>query len=191
MAAVTISTNLTVTATRSPFPNRATSLEAGLVATATARPGLFPPIEFFTVTADLNAIVVDYVDTGAQPDVQPISASVEFRPRLNPGQIVWVPGQQQGLALAPIKARFDTDGILKTIVGDAGVQLVANTPILGLGEYDPATAKGGLVYDVVFTNVIYNKADQVIDPLAFVAPTVGGGTLDLAGVPKITPKPGL
>jgi hypothetical protein len=182
---------LTVTAARSPLPNRSTTLASTLTATATARPGMFPPIEYFTLTADLNAIIVDYVDVGATPDVQPISATVEFRPRLPVGTIIWIPGQMQGVALAPIKARTDTDGYLKTIQGDIGVQLVANTPILGLGTYDPTTAKGGLVYDVIVTNVIYNKAEQVISPFAFAAPTVGGGTVDLSEVTKLPPKPGL
>ncbi|MBX9661640.1 MAG: hypothetical protein K2X00_24035 [Nitrospiraceae bacterium] len=242
-------------------------------------------LSFFTLTARLTAVVVDYVDIGTQPDLQGISATVEFRPRIGTGKIVWASGATppQGFAFAPFKARFDTDGVLRTIqntpvneiqtvtvtgnpftlsfsgspstanlpdtatpaavetaleglstvgasnvnvtgpnggpydvtfndaLGNqdvplmsatnatvtvkragtlaAGVELVANTSDLGLGTYDPATETGGLVYDVILTNVRFNKSAQEIHPFAFAAPTTGGGTVDLATVAKLPPKP--
>jgi hypothetical protein len=74
-------------------------------------------LEFFTLTATLNAIVVDYLDRYDDPDIQPISATVEFRPRIGSGKLVWAPTlvPPQGVALPGIKARFDTDGVLRTI----------------------------------------------------------------------------
>jgi hypothetical protein len=243
-------------------------------------------LEFFTLTATLNAVIVDYTDPGDDPDIQPISATVEFRPRINTGKLVWAPTltPPQGVALASVKARFDTDGVLRTIqnapvnelqritvTGDpftvtfngqttgniaqtataaqvetalealstvgasnanvtgpdggpfdvvfndalgnqdvaqmtatnatittvrpgtlaAGVKLTANTAALGLGSYDPASEKGGLVYDCIFSNVVYNKGLQEIHPFAFEAPTTGGGTLDLATVTKLPPAAGI
>jgi hypothetical protein len=238
-------------------------------------------LEFFTVQGNLSALIVDYVDVGAEPDVQKVSCTCEFRPRIGNGQLVWASGlsPKQGLALAPIKARFDTDGYLRTIqatsvnetqtvtstltsgtfpltfsgqtatiawnstppamqaalealssigVGNVsvggptggpwpvtfagalastdvplmtstdtthisiavtktgalnqGVQLVANTEAINLDQ---------LLYDVVFTNVVYNKADQQIAPFAIEAPTTGGVTVDLADLPKLPPKAGL
>ncbi|MDP7729509.1 hypothetical protein [Mycobacterium sp. TY813] len=250
-------------------------------------------LEFFTLTATLKAIVVDYTDPGDDPDIQPISATIELRPRIGAGKLVWVPALDppQGLALPSIKARFDTDGVLRTIqnapsneqqtitvstnpggapftlsfngsapsaaiprdatnttvqaaiealstvgasnvaisgpaggpwvavfnddLGNedvpqlvpsttditvtttragtlaAGVKLTANTPDLNLGSYDPASGTGGLVYDCIFSNVVYNKALQGIHPFAFEAPTTGGGTIDLATVTKLPPAAGI
>lgn len=245
-----------------------------------------PSLEFFTLNATLNAVVVDYVDAGEDPDIQPISGTIEFRPRIGLGKLVWAPTltPPQGIALASIKARFDTDGVLRTIqnapinelqritvTGDpftltfkaqttsniantathaqvetalealstvgasnanvtgpnggpydvvfndalgnqdvpqmtatnatittiragtlmSGVKLTANTAVLGLGEYDPATGTGGLIYDCILTNIVYNKKLQEIHPFAFAAPTTGGGTLDLATVTKLPPAAGI
>lgn len=176
----TIKTSLTATATPFSYFNQSLAIRTALTVTATRKPTLFPPVEYFTVVSDLVAIVTDYVDLGSDPDQQPISASVVFIPRLSVGQILWIPGQ--GVALAPIRARFDPDGVLRTIQGGTGVELVANTPILGLDE---------LIYDVVFTNVIYDRNDQRIAPFAFTAPTVGSGVVDLSTVTKLAPLPGL
>lgn len=177
---VTIGTALTSLATSTPFFNESLSIKTSLTAVASSKPTLYPPIEYFTVVADLIAIVTDYVDAGSDPDQQPISATVVFTPRLTRGTMIWIPGQ--GVALAPIRARFDSDGVLRTIQGGTGVELVANTPVLGLDE---------LLYDVVFTNVIYDRNDQYISPFAFTAPATGGGVLDLSNVTKLTPLPGL
>jgi hypothetical protein len=244
-------------------------------------------LEFFTLTATLNAIVVDYLDADADPDVQPISATVEFRPRIGSGKLVWLPTTTppQGVALPGIKARFDTDGVLRTIqdaavnesqhivvtgnpftvsfksvptgnlsstataaqvetaitglstvgasnaavsgpnggpfdvvfndaLGDqdvpqmtatnatitttragtlaAGVKLTAGTDVLGLGTYNPQSATGGLVYDCIFSQVVYNKKIQTIDPFGIVSlPEWAGQTIDLAEIPKVPPLAGI
>ncbi|WP_136246207.1 hypothetical protein [Mycobacterium intracellulare] len=250
-------------------------------------------LEFFTLTATLNAVVVDYTDPGDDPDIQPISGTIEFRPRIPSGKLVWAPDLDppQGVALASIKARFDMDGVLRTIqdaavneqqtitvsanpAGDpftiafdgseqsapiprnadnvtvqaalealstigasnvavsgpaggpwvatfndargnqdvpqlvpstpditvvtnrggtlaAGVKLTANTAVLGLGTYDPKSETGGLVYDCIFSNVVYNKGPQEIHPFAIEAPAAGGTTVDLAELTKLPPAAGI
>lgn len=244
-------------------------------------------LEFFQLTATLSAVVVDYLDSDSDPDIQRISGTVEFRPRIPTGKLLWLPtlDPPQGVALAPIKARFDTDGVLRTIqnapvnelqrvtvTGDPftltyagepttdlaqgstfaqvetalealptvgvsnvnvtgpdggpfdvvfndalgnqdvplmtatnatvttvragtlaeGVKLVAGTELLGLGEYDPASETGGLVYDCVFTQVVYSKKLQEIHPFGFVAkPEWAGTTIDLAEIPKVPPLAGI
>lgn len=244
-------------------------------------------LEYFLLTATLTAIVVDYTDAGDIPDQQRISGTVEFRPRIPTGKLLWLPtlDPPQGIALAPIKARFDTDGVLRTIqdapvnelqrvtvTGDpftltyngqtttdlaqastfaqvesalealstvgvsnvnvtgpdggpfdcvfndslgnqdvpqmtatnatvdtvragtlaAGVKLTAGTDVLGLGDYNPTSKTGGLIYDVIFTNIVYNKSVQEVHPFAFVAlPDWAGSTIDLAAINKIDPAPGI
>lgn len=176
--ALTIGTAVTATATITAGHQADLTMGTSVPITATTIPALHPPIDSFTATMDLTAIIADYTDQDVVPDRQPISCTVTFIPRLRAGQIVWVPGM--GLALAPIKARCDTDGVLRTIVGGTGVQLTANTPILGLDQ---------LIYDVYFSNVKYNRAVQEIEAFAFEAPTTAGAIVDLTRVAKLPPKP--
>ena len=63
-----------------------------------------------------------------------------------------------------------------------GVELVACTADLPVDE---------LIYDVVFSRVRYNGADQVLQPFAFRAPTEAGVTVDLAELELLPPKPGI
>jgi len=100
-------------------------------------------LQFFTVTGNLRAIVVDYVDAGVTPDISNVTCTIDFIPRVPRGQVVWASGltPPQGILIAPIRARFDGDGALHTIVGDLGVQLLANTPDIDMDQ---------LLYDVVF-----------------------------------------
>jgi hypothetical protein len=89
-------------------------------------------LAYFTVTGNLTAIVVDYVnDTDQDPDQSKITATVKFIPRVPRGQMVWAPGltPPQGLLLSTIQARFDGDGYLRTIQNAAQneVQLVTIT----------------------------------------------------------------
>lgn len=176
--ALTIGTAVTATATITAGPQADLTMGTSVPITATTVPALHPPIDSFTATMDLTAIIADYTDQDVVPDRQPISCTVTFIPRLRAGQIVWVPGM--GLALAPIKARCDTDGVLRTIVGGTGVQLTANTPILGLDQ---------LIYDVYFSNVKYNRAVQSIEAFAFESPKTAGAIVDLTRVDKLPPKP--
>lgn len=137
-------------------------------------------LAYFTVTGNLRAIVVDYIDVGQAPDVQNITATVTFTPRIPRGELVWAPTltPPQGIALPAIKARFD-DGVLKTIVGDTGVQLTANTTDLDLDQ---------LIYDVSWSNVVYARNEQYISDFAFEAPLIGGVTIDMSQLDRLPPK---
>ncbi|HJT95549.1 MAG TPA: hypothetical protein VJ777_27020 [Mycobacterium sp.] len=137
-------------------------------------------LAFFTVTGTVNSVVVDYVDVDTHPDIKPVSAMVDFIPRLPRGSVIWSPGltPPQGVMLPAIRARIDSDGILRTIVGGLGVELAANTPELGVDQ---------LIYDVVFSKVVLNKSEGYIAPFAFEAPT-GTATLDLATMSRLPPK---
>ena len=97
-------------------------------------------LAFFTVTGTVNSVVVDYVDVDTHPDIKPVSAMVDFIPRLPRGSVIWSPGltPPQGVMLPAIRARIDSDGILRTIVGGLGVELAANTPELGVDHLAPA-----------------------------------------------------
>lgn len=246
-------------------------------------------LEYFTLTATLTAVVVDYVDSDKDPDLQRISGTVDIIPRIPQGTLIWAPGltPPQGIALATIRARFDTDGVLRTIQsnpidekqtitiggtptggdtfvlnfdGEDTTPLAFNAPLLtvdaaiealpnvgatnitvsgtpgssyvvsyagALGGADqpmlsatsswgggtavtvtttrPGTLGGGvklvantadialddLYYDLKFSQVVYNRADQQISPFAIIAPTSGGGTVDLADAAKYPPKVGL
>ena len=137
-----------------------------------------PALTFFPVNAYGFAMRVDYTDPDTDPDLQPISATVTFRPRLRPGEIAQASSYTEPalIALAPVAARMDEDGRLKTIQGDIGVKLVANTAALGLGK--------PLIYDVWFTNVVYNKARQQIEPFGFIAPN-DNSAVNLATVARL------
>lgn len=78
-------------------------------------------LDFWTLTATLTAVQVDYTDIGAVPDLQRISGTVDIIPRIIPGTLIFAPGltPKQCLALATMRARFDTDGVLRTIGANA------------------------------------------------------------------------
>lgn len=78
-------------------------------------------VEFFTVQLRLIAYDVDYTDVGTDPDLQPISSTVTFLPRIPAGSLIWAPGLTipAGIALSPVPARTDTDGYLRTIQNSA------------------------------------------------------------------------
>lgn len=100
-----------------------------------------------------------------------VSAFVTFTARLAPGTVEYISNLDLGsgasanvaLAIAPIQARI-WEGALATInqADTAGVQLLANSPILGLSS---------LIYDVAFTNVVYASQARVLSNFAFTAPT--------------------
>jgi hypothetical protein len=77
-----------------------------------------------------------------------------------------------------------TNATVQTITAGSavlGVELVANTPVLELGE-DADGNPINLIYDVVFTvpDLDPLKEDRRINPFGIVAPTTGGTTVDLA-----------
>lgn len=142
-------------------------------------------LAFFTVTGSLRAVTVDYVDAGVAPDVVNVTCTVDFIPRIPRGQVVWASGlvPPQGILLPTIRARFDGDGTLHTIVGGTGVQLLANTADIDMDQ---------LIYDVVFSNLNFAKApdDALISSFAFEAPK-SAVTVDLSQLERLVPKAGL
>lgn len=79
-------------------------------------------LDYFTVTCNgVGAIGIDWVDAGVEPDESIVYAFVTFRPRLQPGTVIWVPGltPPRGIQLDKVKARFaPEDGVLRTIIGE-------------------------------------------------------------------------
>lgn len=76
-------------------------------------------LEYVTLTGKLSAVVVDYIDADKHPDEKTISGFCDIFPRLDTGKILWCSTltPPRGLALAPMRARFDSnDGQLRTIV---------------------------------------------------------------------------
>lgn len=142
-------------------------------------------LSFFTLTGNLRAVTVDYTDLGAAPDVVNVTCTCDFIPRIPRGQLVWAPGltPPQGILLPTMRARFDGDGALHTIVGDLGVQLLANTADVDMDQ---------LVYDVVISNINFAKApdDAIISSFAFEAPK-SATTIDLSQLDRLPPAPGL
>lgn len=142
-------------------------------------------LSYFTLTGNLRAVVVDYSDAGTAPDISNVTCTVDFIPRIPRGQLVWASGltPPQGILLPPIRARFDGDGALHTIVGDLGVQLVANTADIDMDI---------LWYDTVFSNLNFAKApdDALISAFSFQAPTTSL-TVDMSQLEKYPPKEGL
>ena len=130
---------------------------------------------FFTVTGKIQVLVTDADDEGIEPDLGPVTGLVTFTPvvsvvpssTLSPVSIA---------ILAPILARIEDDGVLRTLEGDDGVKLVANTAALGpLPE---------LVYKVEFSKMKWDGKSQSLDPFHFLAPT-SATSVDLATVPRV------
>jgi hypothetical protein len=118
------------------------------------------------------------------PQFEVISAFVNFIPRLPLGFTIQVSnldigggtGQNVGLAIAPITGRI-LSGQLETIdfSDTAGVQLLANSTVISTQLAAELTALNWsttvLVYDVQFTNVVYNEDFETLTNFAFTAPT--------------------
>lgn len=128
-------------------------------------------LEYVTLTGKIGALVVDYTDVDAHPDEQIVSGFCDIFPRLPAGTVLWANvTPARGLVLAPMRTRFDISqgGQLKTIVGTA-VEILACNDALPLDE---------LIYDLVFSNVRYDKRDQYIKPFA-IRTLATTGTIDL------------
>lgn len=132
-------------------------------------------LEYFMLTATLTAIVVDYTDAGDTPDQQRISGTLELRPRIPTGKLLWLPtlDPPQGIALAPIKARFDTDGVLRTIQ-NAAVNELQTVMVTG----DPFTLsfKGEPTGDLAQSST-FAQVETALEALS----TVGVSNVNVTG----------
>lgn len=135
-------------------------------------------LEFFTLTGSLAAIVVDYVDAGTDPDVQNITCTVTLTPRIPRGELLWAPGltPPRGIALPRMVARFDPDGILRTIVG-AAVNAQQTITVTGTSPY-------ALTFDGhTTTSLAYNVPLATVDAAIEALPNVGAGDITVGGTP--------
>ena len=132
-------------------------------------------LTYFEVSAHYYDVEAsDPAGSDNTPEINPIYGFVTFTARLKPGTILNVPDYGRpdvpqtvgltGIALAPVQGRL-FNGELSVIdrADTPNIQLVANTPILGLSA--------PLLYDVAFTNVTYAGANRSITNFAFTAPT--------------------
>jgi hypothetical protein len=144
---------------------------------------------YFTVTDTMYEVVeTDQTDlTGNQPTVMPISGTVTFTPCDAFGNALTEIDSavlDSTIMLEPIMGRFNVnltggapDGVLRTLNGTAGVELVDN---LNLG-----LAVGGLTYRVDYTNVVFDSVgNRAIHSFWFVAPGNGAG-VDLNTVGRL------
>lgn len=129
-----------------------------------------PLPKFFTLTGDWRAIVADHSDADTDPDIQQISGLIQFTPRLPKGTTLYTAtfpvdttsDRPTAVVLAPVLARI-WDGRLCTIDRN-------DTPDIKLTCNDPAFNLDELVYDAIYSHVIYNEAPQELQPFAFTAP---------------------
>jgi hypothetical protein len=130
-------------------------------------------LTYFPVTAVLKAVNTDSsADVDGNPDTQFITSTITFTPSVAQ---VHSTTDDTIYRLQPVVGRTNPDdGALKTIDGHT-LTLVANTAALDLDE---------LIYSVVFTNVVYDKANRQINPFRFLAPTAATA-IDLATVERL------
>lgn len=136
-------------------------------------------LEYFTVTYDALGVSADRsTDEDALPDIRPMTCNVEFVYRVPPGHafraVDYTP-RPTDLGFDNFVCRVD-EGRLKQINGTLNFQLPANTAVLGWS--------GDLYIDVVFTNIVYARGTRKWRNFAFIAPTTGGGTVNLTTVAR-------
>jgi hypothetical protein len=142
--------------------------------------------------------IVEYTGVLAGVDV-PLMTSTAIG--LTPTGTVTISPTQQGSTGTPWTVNFigalqgtdvpqmtATNATVQTVTAgtaDLGVKLVANTPVMELGDED-------LIYDVVVTvpDLDPLQVDRVVNPFAIKAPTTGGTVIDLADAEfHLPPKP--
>ena len=139
-------------------------------------------LTYFTVTGNWYDVEAANLG-GSSSNLQflMISGFVAFYPRLPAGWAPLVSNLDLGsgasgntyVALPPILGRIYR-GQLSTIdyADTVGVQLVSNSSVI---SSQIATVATHLVYDVQFSDVVYNGGPQHILPFSFIAPTDSTG----------------
>ncbi|SLJ40262.1 Uncharacterised protein [Mycobacteroides abscessus subsp. abscessus] len=142
--------------------------------------------ESFTVSYDTWAGVTDrQTDPDSEPDIRPVTGTILFRYRVPSGwafRAAEYDPRPTDFALDTFTARLD-EGRLKQLDGTVNVKLIANTPLLAWDQ--------PLYIDISFSNVVFNRGDRSWRNFAIVAPTTGGGTVNLTTVqryPFLTPQ---
>ena len=124
-------------------------------------------LDYFTVTYDAVGVTADRnTDPDAEPEIRPMTSTMEFIDRTPPGYAFRAASyspRPTDLGFGGFTARMD-EGRLRGIDGTLNFRLPANTDVLGW-EY------GDLYIDVVFSNVVYARAERTWQHFAIIAPT--------------------
>jgi hypothetical protein len=134
-------------------------------------------LTFFTVTGVFTAVAADNIyDSGADPDLVPITGSVRFTPLIGAVDSLQVDvlTPPANLKLTPVMARI-RKGVV-TGAGSTGIRLVANTVDLNLA--------GDLFYQVDFLDLVARGQRLQIESFAIQAPTTDV-VIDLVDVARV------
>ncbi len=141
-------------------------------------------VEYFTVEYDAVGVTADRnLDIDADPEIRPMTCNVEFVYRVPPGfafRAADYDPRPADLAFGGFICRVD-EARLKGLDGTVNFRLPANTDLLAWEShgYGP-----DLFIDVVFTNVVYARAERVWKNFAFICPTVPETVVNLTRVQR-------
>lgn len=134
-------------------------------------------LTFFTVTGVFTAVAGDNIyDSGADPDLVPITGSVRFTPMIGNADSLQADtlSPPTNLKLAPITARIKK-GVVTT-AASAGVRLPANSAVLNID--------GDLFYKVEFLDLVARGERLEIEAFTLEAPATDV-TVDLVDVARV------
>jgi hypothetical protein len=119
-----------------------------------------PDLTYFTVTQPSVKDVQTNDEGGNEPEVHNISALVTFTPSVTEVQSS---AMDATILLRPIMGRI-VNGVLCAIDGTPGIELVANTEVLGV-------LPNSLTYQVDYSKVIFDEAERTMRSFRITAPT--------------------
>lgn len=134
-------------------------------------------LTYFDVVQDsVQIVITDGSDAGHTPDIHQISGLVTFTPSVSEVQSSALDAT---VLLRPIQGRI-VNGVLCAIDGTVGIELVANTSVLGVLP-EPLT------YRVDYSRVVGDGGERSMRPFTFTAPTTAGITVNLNTVLRLQP----
>ena len=131
-------------------------------------------LTYFDVVQPLVEDVQTNDSSGHSPEVHTISGLVTFTPSVNEIQSSALDAT---VLLRPIQGRI-VNGVLCSIDGTVGIELVANTVALGILP-EPLT------YRVDYSKVVFDGGERSMRSFRFEAPEAAG-TVDLNTVTRLT-----
>ena len=132
-----------------------------------------PELTYFDVVQDDVQVLQTNDSSGHTPEVHQISALVTFTPSITEIQSSALDAT---ILLRPIQGRI-VSGELCAIDGTIGIELVANTEVLG-------TLPKPLTYRVDYSKVVFDGAERSMKSFAFQALT-GPGTVNFNAVERL------
>lgn len=132
-----------------------------------------PELTYFTVVQSDVEDVQTNDEGGSAPEIHNVSALVTFTPSITEVQSVEMDAT---ILFRPIQGRI-VNGELCAIDGTPGVQLVANTSVLG-------TLTNPLTYRVDYSKVVFDGGERQIRSFYFIAPT-SSTTINLNTVARL------